>query len=79
MQPTKSVAKPSCQAESSKANATRLLTIEEVAELIGVHSSTLRAWRRKGIGPAYIKGPRIVRYSMTAVQEWIKANTTSQE
>ena len=75
---TASTTKPSCQAESSKANATPLLTIEEVAELIGVHSSTLRAWRRKGIGPAYIKGPRIVRYSMAAVQEWIKANTASQ-
>ena len=70
--------KPPFQAKSSKANATPLLTIEEVAELIGVHSSTLRAWRRKGIGPAYIKGPRIVRYSMAAVQEWIKANTASQ-
>ena len=78
MQRTKSAAKPSFQAESSKANAMPLLTIEEVAELIGVHSSTLRAWRRKGIGPAYIKGPRIVRYSMAAVQEWIKANTASQ-
>ena len=70
--------KPSFQAKCSEANTTPLLTIEEVAELIGVHSSTLRAWRRKGIGPAYIKGPRIVRYSMAAVQEWIKTNTTSQ-
>ena len=75
---TASASKPSFQAKCSKANATPLLTIEEVAELIGVHSSTLRAWRRKGIGPAYIKGPRIVRYSMAAVQEWIKANTASQ-
>jgi excisionase family DNA binding protein len=75
---TASATKPSLRAESSKVNATPLLTIEEVAELIGVHSSTLRAWRRKGIGPAYIKGPRIVRYSMAAVQEWIKANTASQ-
>lgn len=75
---TTSATKPSFPAGSSKANATPLLTIEEVAELIGVHSSTLRAWRRKGIGPAYIKGPRIVRYSMAAVQEWIEANTASQ-
>ena len=75
---TASATKPSFQAASSKANATPLLTIEEVAELIGVYSSTLRAWRRKGIGPAYIKGPRIVRYSIAAVQEWIKANIASQ-
>jgi len=75
---TASATKSSCRAKSSEANTTRLLTIEEVAELIGVHSSTLRAWRRKGIGPAYIKGPRIVRYSMAAVQEWINANTASQ-
>lgn len=75
---TANATKPSVTAESNKTNATPLLTIEEVAELIGVHSSTLRAWRRKGIGPAYIKGPRIVRYSMAAVQEWIKANTAAQ-
>ncbi|MFO1434559.1 MAG: helix-turn-helix domain-containing protein [Candidatus Competibacteraceae bacterium] len=73
-----SATKLSLPASPGKAGATPLLTIEEVAELIGVHSSTLRAWRRKGIGPAYIKGPRIVRYSMAAVQQWIEANTASQ-
>jgi len=40
----------------------RLLTFDEVAELIRVPAATLRYWRHQGTGPKSFKmGPRRVR------------------
>lgn len=54
---------------------TPLATTEQVAELLNVVPGTLRNWRSEGTGPAYIKlGVREIRYDMTEVRAWIKAN-----
>ena len=50
------------------------LTEAELSEMIAVPRSTLRWWRFVGVGPAYGKFERSVRYPITAVQEYIKSN-----
>ena len=36
----------------------RMMTIEEVADLLNVHASTVRHWNRSGLLKAYRLGPR---------------------
>ena len=40
----------------------RTLTDAEVATRLGVSRFTVRAWRRKGFGPRFLKMGRAVRY-----------------
>lgn len=47
-----------------------MMTAEELGELLGVKESTLKLWRHKGIGPAYIK-PGGVRYLVADVNAYI--------
>ncbi len=50
----------------------RLLTLDEVAELIRVPAATLRYWRHRGTGPKSFKmGPRRVMYRERDVLQWI--------
>ncbi len=50
----------------------RLLTFDEVAELIRVPAATLRYWRHRGTGPKSFKmGPRRVMYRERDVLQWI--------
>ncbi|MBB1262314.1 helix-turn-helix transcriptional regulator [Streptomyces alkaliterrae] len=49
-------------------------TTEEVAELIGVDSSTLRRWRtaRPIQGPPFVRlTSRVILYSVPDVQQWL--------
>ena len=52
-----------------------LLTPEQVAELLKVHTGTLENWRVRGEGPPYVKlghRPRSpVRYRSQDVEDWI--------
>ncbi len=50
------------------------LNVSEAACLLGVSASTLRRWRQRGIGPAFLKlGPRRIRYSRIDVDAFLKA------
>lgn len=53
----------------------RLLTPADVAEYLRVEQTTLRDWRYRGTGPAFVRTGRSIRYRPAAVEEWIKANT----
>lgn len=54
------------------------MTTEELAALVDVSPSTLANQRSKGEGLPYVRLPgRRIRYSRTAVQEWLKANTVT--
>lgn len=48
-----------------------LATTAEVAEVLGIPEHTLDTWRSRGKGPAYVKVGRHVRYSWSAVNEWL--------
>lgn len=48
--------------------------------MLGVHNLTLARWRMQGIGPAFVKlSRRAVRYSETAIHEWIQSNAIPTE
>lgn len=50
-----------------------LLSTDEVAERIGVPTSTLRWWRHVGEGPkSFTLGKKIVRYKRSDVDEWLE-------
>lgn len=50
---------------------TKLRTPEEVAAMFGLKVSTLRVWRRKGKGPAYVRlGKNTVRYHQRDLDEY---------
>jgi hypothetical protein len=51
----------------------RLLSTEEVAEVLGRPSRTLRQWRYLGVGPTYLKVGAAVRYRPRDVEEWLRA------
>lgn len=54
----------------------RLLTTAQVAEALGVDSSTLSRWRSRGVGPprVYWLGKASPRYRLQDVLEWLERN-----
>jgi predicted DNA-binding transcriptional regulator AlpA len=50
------------------------LTTREVAEMLGLKPDTVKIWRMQGKGPKWQKvGTKAVRYSLTAVNDWLNA------
>ena len=43
----------------------------ELAEQLGLSTRTLLRWRMQGVGPAYVRIGRSVRYSGAAVRAWM--------
>ncbi len=54
----------------------RLLTVEEVAEWLGVPVGTIYAWRYRSIGPASYKVGRYVRFRRGDVERWLEDQRT---
>jgi Helix-turn-helix domain len=54
-----------------------LLAEVYAAELLGLSSRTLQAWRTKGVGPAFVRAGRAIRYRRRDLLIWIDANTVS--
>jgi hypothetical protein len=48
--------------QQAQAAAKRTLTDTEVATRLGISRFTVRAWRRKGLGPHFLKLGRAIRY-----------------
>lgn len=53
----------------------KLLSADELAELVGVPPKTLADWRTRGIGPAYVRIGRHVRYRPADVEAWLQSRT----
>lgn len=49
-----------------------LLTIQEVADLLGVPLDTVYRWRSRREGPIGYRVGRHVRYRSSAVEEWLR-------
>ena len=49
----------------------RLATPAELAEFLGVPPHTLAQWRSRGLGPAFVRVGRHVRYRWSAVERWL--------
>jgi len=54
----------------ASSSETRILTDVQVAERLGVSPFTVRSWRRKGVGPRFLKMGRAVRYRSQDVDEY---------
>lgn len=50
----------------------KLMTLVEVAELLGVPVGTLYGWRHRGEGPPGYRIGRHVRYRRSSVEAWIE-------
>ncbi len=50
----------------------RLLTVEELADYLGVPVATLYQWRHRGEGPPGFRVGRYIRYQRTDVEQWIR-------
>ena len=50
----------------------RLLTVDELAEYLGVPIATLYAWRHRRQGPPGFRVGKHLRYRIGDVQEWIE-------
>lgn len=56
----------------------KLLTAEQVSEILGVNTHTLAVWRCTGrYNLPYVKAGRLVRYSENAVKAFIDRSTMS--
>jgi excisionase family DNA binding protein len=56
----------------------KLMSIEECADYLGVHRETLLRWRKLGGGPPYLTvGPyERIRYRLSEVDSWIARENT---
>ena len=50
----------------------RLMSINEVADILGIPAATLYGWRYKGEGPRGYRVGRFVRYRRSAVEAWLE-------
>jgi len=58
----------------------RYLDETEAAAYLNREASTLRAWRTRGTGPAYIKDPAGgVHYTMESLDAWINSGQTIEK
>lgn len=49
-----------------------LLTARECAAFLGITPNTLKIWRKKGIGPAYLKiNDKNLRYDPREIDQWL--------
>lgn len=56
-----------------------LMTPEEVRERLGICDTTLRDWRRDGVGPPWVRAShRIIRYPVKGFQEWLDRLTAER-
>lgn len=49
----------------------RLLTVDELAEMIQIPKATLYKWRSEGTGPPGMRLGKYVRYRRSEVERWI--------
>ena len=46
-----------------------------IADMLNLTTQTLMLWRKKGIGPKWVKlGQNIVRYPIAEYEEWMDGN-----
>jgi predicted DNA-binding transcriptional regulator AlpA len=60
------------------ATMTKLIDTGEVASMCGVHADTVKRWRARNTGPAWIRvGDRLVRYDPDDVRRWLAGSRSS--
>ena len=57
----------------------RLLTVQDLADYLGVPIATLYAWRYRGEGPPGFRVGRHLRYRRNDVEQWISRKLEDQK
>lgn len=50
----------------------RLITMEEVGDLIGLDRSIIYNWKRRGLLPHYKIGKRAVLFKLSEILQWLE-------
>lgn len=63
-------------ASTSAPRAPRLMTTDDLAQLLGLTTDTIKRMRQDGTGPAFVSlgRSRLVRYQPRDVQAWLDAS-----
>jgi hypothetical protein len=67
------VLRPACVINGNISQSSSLINDKQAAVLLGVAPATLRSWRCRGIGPAYVKFAGLrggVRYDVSDIAEY---------
>jgi excisionase family DNA binding protein len=59
--------------EAAQPPPSRLLTVQELAELLQVPAKTIYTWRYKGVGPQAVRIGRHLRFRAEDVVAWLDA------
>lgn len=62
-------------ADAAHAPLSRLLTVQEVADLLQVPPKTIYTWRYKGVGPPALPIGRYLRFRAEDVAAWLEERT----
>jgi hypothetical protein len=54
-----------------------LLPEVHAADLLGLSTRTLQAWRSRNLGPPFVRAGRAIRYRRRDLLGWVDANTVS--
>lgn len=58
---------------TTPARTARLLTTDDLADMVGVEVRTIERWRKSGDGPPFMLFGRTIRYHPARVQAWMLA------
>jgi excisionase family DNA binding protein len=61
-----------CSSTTEVIEMERMLTIEQVARVLQVPVATVRTWRYRGTGPAFVKVGRHVRVAEGDLIRWLE-------
>jgi hypothetical protein len=56
-----------------------LLSPKEVSELLGVSTGTLRSWRERNDGPAFLKVGKLIKYERDGLEVWLAATNLHRD
>ncbi len=65
---------PSIAVDERRRTSRRLVSTKELSEIWGVPESTLRYWRCAETGPPYVKLGGRIKYDLTDVEDYVRAN-----
>ncbi|HVE90919.1 MAG TPA: helix-turn-helix domain-containing protein [Actinomycetota bacterium] len=57
----------------------QLLTVDEVAQLLGVHRATIYRWAETGVLPAIKVGSALLRFDPDVLQDWLRTTPAERE
>ncbi len=55
--------------------STALLTTAQAAKYLALGQRTLENWRCRGVGPAFVRLGRVVRYRVSDLNAWLSVRT----